>query len=78
MCDNVAVRWSEYEREKSQIEAQVRVKISQELEKYVEDLEKKQYPNDYISGMEKARLLVLHAPTINRHEQTEYVQEQLF
>ncbi len=59
MCDDTAVRWSNYDTHRSQIEYEVRNKIYDELKALVETSKLKGISNHFIAGLECAQAQVL-------------------
>ena len=78
MCDDAAVSWSGYERSRSQIEYEVRLKIARELEKHIEEHRNVGLPEEFLIGMNRAVLLVLYSQSTKLPDNTQGVQEQLF
>lgn len=78
MCDNTAVRWSEYSSHVSNLEIEVRQKISKELLEHIRFLEKTQTPECYIQGIERARVFVLNNISIRSDIEQVENQEKLF
>lgn len=78
MCDNTAVRWSDYELAKTQMESEFRSKISKELQKHIEEYKKNDFPDLYIQGMERARLLALYNTSLRSNIPDDANQEKLF
>lgn len=54
MCDDSAVRWSNYESHTSQIESEVRNKILQGLSFFIQQSKEKQLGNQFVMGLETA------------------------
>jgi hypothetical protein len=59
MCDDTAVRWSNYDTIRSQIEYEVRHKIYDELKVVVEASKLQGISNHFIAGLECAQAKVL-------------------
>lgn len=78
MCDNTAVRWSEYETSKRQIESDFRSKIADQLKKHIAEYKKNDFPDLYIQGMERARLLALYDSPLGTSPPDEATQDKLF
>lgn len=78
MCDNTAVGWSEYSRHVSNVETEVRQKLSRELLQHIRFLEEDGSPECYIQGVERARVLVLNNTSIRSSEDGVETQEKLF
>lgn len=78
MCDNAAIRWSEYELAKTQMEGEFRSKISKQLQKHIEEYKENNFPDLYIQGMERARLLTLYDLSIKTSPPDDAKQEKLF
>lgn len=78
MCDNTAVRWSEYELARIQQESEIRSKISRELEKHVAEHRENGFSDEYIMGMERARLLALYDQSLKVSKPDIDIQDKLF
>lgn len=78
MCDNTAVRWSEYEMVRRQQDTEVRLKIAVELLKHIDMYRENDYSPEYIQGMERARLLVLFDQSPKSDQENSSEQETLF
>lgn len=78
MCDNTAVRWSEYELARTQQESEICSKISKQLQKYVEEYKENGFSKEYIMGMERAVLLVLYDARTQIPTTNSDVQDKLF
>jgi hypothetical protein len=78
LCDNTAVRWSEYELAKTQMESEWRSKVAKDLAKHIEEYRKNDFPDLYIQGMERARLLALHNTSITSNTPKDAEQDKLF
>lgn len=78
MDDNSAIRWSEYELVKRQTESSFRVKLSQELGKYIAEYKENSFPAMYIEGMERARLLITYDKNYKNNEIKNINQDKLF
>ena len=78
MCDNTAVRWSDYELAKRQNEAEFRSRIAAELAKHIDLYRENNFPSEYIQGMERARLLVLYNKSLKEEAESLPDQETLF
>lgn len=78
MCENSAVKWSDYELAKRQQESECRRKISEELAKHVDLYRKNGFPDLYIQGMERARLLMLFNKSPEDEEKNFPDQQSLF
>lgn len=61
-----------------QQEAEIRAKISRELEKHIEEYRQNDFPNHYVMGMERARLLVLFSQSLKNSDPGLAVQQRLF
>lgn len=59
MCDDTAVRWSNYDTHRSQIEYEVRNKIYEDIKAVLETSREKRISNHFIAGLECAQALVL-------------------
>lgn len=64
MCDNTAVRWSDYELAKRQQDSEFRSKIAAELAKHIDLYRENDFSDEYLQGMERARLLVLYDKSV--------------
>ena len=78
MCDNAAVRWSEYELAKTQMEGEFRSKIAKQLQKHIEEYKENDFPDLYIQGMERARLLALYDLSLKTSPPDGVIQDKLF
>jgi hypothetical protein len=78
LCDNAAVNWSEYSSHISNIEYEVRQKISQELLKHMTFLQKNSAPECHIQGVEQARVFILQNKSDISDKETLETQERLF
>lgn len=78
MCDNTAVRWSEYSSHISNLELEIRQRISKELLEHIGFLEKTQTPECYIQGVERARIFVLNNTSIRSDIGDVENQDKLF
>lgn len=78
MCDNTAVSWSEYSQHLSNLEVEVRQKISRELLEHIHFLERTQTPECYIQGVERARVFVLNNISLKSDTPGIETQEKLF
>lgn len=78
MCDNTAVRWSDYELSRRQQESESRTKIAAELAKHIDMYKENNYSSEYIQGMERARLLVLFDKSLKTDTEISGEQETLF
>jgi hypothetical protein len=78
LCDNTAVRWSEYELARTQQESEICSKISKQLQKYVEEYKENGFSKEYIMGMERAVLLVLYDARTQIPTTNSDVQDKLF
>lgn len=72
------MRWSEYELARTQQESEIRLKISRELEKHIEEYRENNFSNEYIMGMERARLLALYDTSLKSSPLGLDVQDKLF
>lgn len=61
-----------------QQESEIRLKISQQLEKHIEEYRKNDFSNEYIMGMERARLLALYDTSLKSSPPSLDVQDKLF
>jgi hypothetical protein len=61
-----------------QQESEIRLKISRELEEHIEKYRENDFSNEYIMGMERARLLALYQNLLKSSGPTLDVQEKLF
>ena len=59
MCDDVAVRWSNYDSHRNQIETDVRHKIYDEIKAIVDRAKLQGISNHFIAGLECAQSKVL-------------------
>lgn len=78
MCENAAVSWSEYSRHVSNVETEVRQKISRELLQHISFLQEEGSSECYMQGVERARVLVLNNISIRSSEDGVETQEKLF
>lgn len=78
MCDNTAVRWSEWESERSRIESEVRTAMSQKLLRQLKVFEANGYPESYLQGFSRAREVVLSVRTYDSEDKIEDSQQSLF
>jgi hypothetical protein len=59
MCDDTAVRWSNYDTHRSQIEYEVRNKIYSDIKAIVDTSKLQGISNHFIAGLECAQAQVL-------------------
>lgn len=59
MCDDTAVRWSNYDTHRSQIEYEVRNKIYSDIKAIVDTSKLQGISNHFIAGLECAQAKVL-------------------
>jgi hypothetical protein len=78
LCDDTAVRWSEYELAKRQQESESRAKIAAELQKHIDLYRDYGYSSEYLQGMERARLLVLFDKSLKLDKESLGDQQTLF
>lgn len=78
MCDDVAVRWSDHERSRREIEYELRRKIASDLEKSIEEHRNSGIKEEFILGMNRAMLLVLYQQSLKESVNAIDVQEKLF
>lgn len=78
MCDNTAVSWSDYSHHLSNIEVEIRQKVSRELLQHIGFLQNDNTPDCYIQGLERARILVLNNISITGDTGGVETQEKLF
>lgn len=78
MCDNTAVRWSDYELAKRQQDSEFRTKIAAELAKHIDLYRDYGYSSEYLQGMERARLLVLFDKSLAEDHPPLEKQDRLF
>jgi|AntAceMinimDraft_5_1070358.scaffolds.fasta_scaffold03325_8 hypothetical protein len=78
MCENTAVRWSEYELAKNQLESECRNKVVIDLEKHIAKYRENDFSSEYIQGMERARLLVLYRDNVIPDTTDTACQDKLF
>jgi hypothetical protein len=63
MCDDTAVRWSNYDTHRSQIEYEVRNKIYSDIKAIVDTSKLQGISNHFIAGLECAQAQVLRFET---------------
>lgn len=78
MCDNTAVSWSEYSQHTSNLETEIRHKISRDLLENIDFLKNNNVSDCYIRGVEWARSLVLSNTNITGKPERVETQEKLF
>jgi hypothetical protein len=78
LCDNAAVKWSEYERSRQEVEYEVRRKIARDLEKSIEEHRNSGIQEEFILGMNRAMLLVLYQQSLKVSDNDLHVQDKLF
>lgn len=61
-----------------QQEGEIRSKISRELEKHIAEYKENDFSNEFIMGMERARLLALYSTTLKGSILNIAVQDKLF
>jgi len=78
MCDDAAVRWSEWEAERSRIESQVKDEISKKLLENLTILEDSGYPEIFLQGFSTARNLIFSSSLGQTFNNPQHVQLSLF
>ena len=78
MCDNTAVRWSDWESEKSRIESDTRNAINEKLLKQLVTFESNGYPESFLQGFARALEVVRAVRIDDTPYDTEDYQQSLF
>ncbi len=74
MCDNVAVRWSEYDEFRTKIEYETRNKISENLQTLIATVKESGISNHFYAGLLLANSIVLNISSDAQMELDESVQ----
>lgn len=78
MCDDVAIRWSEYEGARRQIREEAQREIVSALDKYIWEYQTRQTNNHFLAGLEVAKSVAEDPSKVLGRSDTDLDQPSLF